>query len=115
MSSEESATTDDKSGHIESLKELQKEAETDTEFIKEVDGKKELRYYPDRPSKHVHKQIFVAKMPSQFYDPCALTSKMAVKCMEQHDEDYKEVCGEYFRAYRECKKEWLQKKREGTW
>lgn len=91
------------------------QAEKDTNFIKTVDGKKVYRFYPDRPESKVHKERFIAKAPSKYYDPCALSAKMAVKCMEQHDTDYKEACSEYFHAYRECKKEWMKRRREGTW
>lgn len=70
------------------------------------------RYYPDRPAEREHRDSFIAKGPSKFYDPCAESSKMAVRCMERHDHDYKEVCSEYFQAYRECKKEWLEARRQ---
>ncbi len=91
------------------------EALKDTNFVKNVDGKAVLRYYPDRPEAFKHKEFYMGKGPSKFYDPCALSSKMAVRCMENHDEDYKTVCSEYFKAYRECKKVWLEKRRKGTW
>ncbi|ODQ46538.1 hypothetical protein PICMEDRAFT_16404 [Pichia membranifaciens NRRL Y-2026] len=98
-----------------------KTPEETKEFIKKKEGAvSEVRFYPDRPTQRLHKDRFIIKEPSRYYDPCAESSKMAVRCMENHDEDYKEVCAEYFRAYRECKKEWMeQRKRDnrngGIW
>lgn len=95
--------------------------EVTKEFVKKKEGTiSEVRFYPDRPTQRLHKDRFIIKEPSRYYDPCAESSKMAVRCMENHDEDYKEVCAEYFRAYRECKKEWMeQRKRDnrngGIW
>ncbi|TID28946.1 hypothetical protein CANINC_002214 [Pichia inconspicua] len=92
-----------------------------TEFVKKKDDKiEEVRFYPDKPTQRVHKDRFIIKEPSRYYDPCAESSKMAIRCMENHDEDYKDVCAEYFKAYRECKKEWMeQRKRDnrngGMW
>ncbi|VEU19479.1 DEKNAAC100580 [Brettanomyces naardenensis] len=100
---------------IASVSKLELKTEDETDFVKDVDGKKVLRFYPDKPEDHAHQKMFLVKAPTQFYDPCAKSSKMAIRCMEQHDQDYKEWCGEYFRAYRECKKEWLKKRKEGTW
>uniref|UniRef100_A0A060T0E5 Cytochrome c oxidase-assembly factor COX23, mitochondrial n=1 Tax=Blastobotrys adeninivorans TaxID=409370 RepID=A0A060T0E5_BLAAD len=67
----------------------------------------ELRFYPDSPMEDEHKKVFRSKEPSQFYDPCAEASKMSLKCMERNDFD-RNQCMEYFRAYRECKKEWVE-------
>lgn len=81
---------------------------------------KDVRFYPDKPTQRIHKDRFIIKEPSRYYDPCAESSRMAIRCMENHDDDYKEVCAEYFQAYRECKKEWMeQRKRDnrngGIW
>jgi cytochrome c oxidase assembly protein subunit 23 len=95
--------------------EAAKEPLITNEFVKtSQDGKKieDVRFYPDRPTQRLHKDRFIIKEPSKFYDPCAESSKMAIRCMENHDEDYKEVCGEYFRAYRECKKEWMEQRKK---
>lgn len=83
------------------------------DFVKKTeDGKTELHFYPDKPTQRRHKDRFIIKEPSKFYDPCAESSKMAIKCMESHDEDYKEVCSELFQAYRDCKKEWMTQRRK---
>lgn len=85
------------------------------EFIKKADDNKtieDVRFYPDRPTQRLHKDRFIIKEPSRYYDPCAESSKMAIRCMENNEEDYKEICSEYFQAYRECKKEWMEQRRK---
>ncbi|ODV94196.1 hypothetical protein PACTADRAFT_76829 [Pachysolen tannophilus NRRL Y-2460] len=84
------------------------------DFTRGSTNEGDFKYYPDEPTQKVHKDIFVVKAPSQYYDPCGETSRMAIRCMENHDHDYKQICGEYFRAYRECKKEWLEQRRKGN-
>jgi cytochrome c oxidase assembly protein subunit 23 len=77
----------------------------------------ELKFYPDNPTSKPNKQAFASKQPSQFFDPCAEASKMSLKCMERNNFD-RDQCMEYFHAYRDCKKEWQdrrkQDKREGV-
>lgn len=98
-----------------------KTSKVTNEFVqRSTEGISDVRFYPDKPTQRVHKDRFIIKEPSRFYDPCAESSKMAIRCMENHDDDYKDVCAEYFRAYRECKKEWMeQRKRDnmrgGIW
>lgn len=85
-----------------------------TNFVKTSKDNKtieDVRFYPDRPTQRLHKDRFIVKQPSKYYDPCAESSKMAIRCMENHEEDYKDVCSEYFQAYRECKKEWMEQRR----
>lgn len=53
---------------------------------------------------------FFSKGPSQFYDPCAEASKMSMKCLERNNYD-KDMCTEYFKAYKECKQEWVSKEK----
>lgn len=98
------------------LREIEsKTAGVTNEFVKKDNNEiSEVRFYPDRPTQRLHKDRFIVKEPSRYYDPCAESSKMAIRCMENHDEDYKEVCAEYFRAYRECKKEWMEQRKKDT-
>lgn len=98
------------------LREIEsKNPEITNEFVKkEKDMVSEVRFYPDRPTQRLHKDRFIIKEPSRYYDPCAESSKMAIRCMENHDEDYKDVCAEYFKAYRECKKEWMEQRKRDT-
>ncbi|GMG20673.1 unnamed protein product [Ambrosiozyma monospora] len=89
-------------------------SDTKTTFVEKVDGETKIHFYPDKPTQRIHKDRFIVKEPSRYYDPCAESSKMAVRCMETHDDDYKEVCVEYFKAYRECKKEWMKQRRSDS-
>lgn len=73
------------------------------------DGK--LKFYPDEPEDDNHALAFRAKEPSEFYDPCAQASKMSLNCLERNDYD-RSKCFEYFNAYKECKKAWLEKRRQ---
>ncbi|CDK29680.1 unnamed protein product [Kuraishia capsulata CBS 1993] len=90
-------------------------AEAKVDFAPQTSKVEDFQYYPDKPLDKLHSKSFFVKEPSRYYDPCAESSKMAVRCMESHEDDYREVCAEYFKAYRECKKEWMLKRREGTW
>lgn len=96
-------------------------SDSSKEFVKkEGEAISEVRFYPDRPTKRLHKDRFIIKEPSRYYDPCAESSRMAIRCMENNEEDYRDICAEYFQAYRECKKEWMeQRKRDnrngGIW
>ncbi|KAH7890762.1 hypothetical protein F5I97DRAFT_1838455 [Phlebopus sp. FC_14] len=45
------------------------------------------------------------------YSPCEDASKASLKCMD-HNEYNRDRCIEFFLAYRECKKEWINKRKE---
>lgn len=107
-------TDDNDKPDNKTVRELEaKQGDKNVDFVtKSADGKKELHFYPDRPTQRVHKDRFITKEPSRYYDPCKESSQMAVKCMSEHDDDYKEVCGPLFEAYRECKKEWMAQRRK---
>ncbi|CCH40945.1 Cytochrome c oxidase-assembly factor COX23,mitochondrial [Wickerhamomyces ciferrii] len=70
----------------------------------------EYKFYPDNPTSEYNIQNFANKGPSKFYDPCSQTSAMSIKCLEQNNFD-RSMCTEYFKAYRECKKEWMARRR----
>lgn len=72
----------------------------------------EYKFYPDQPNSLEHMVNFSAKEPSKFYDPCAESSRMSVRCLEINGRENKAVCNEYFEAYRECKKAWLAHRRK---
>lgn len=72
-----------------------------------------LKYYPDNPTSAYHKSKFAAKGPSRYYDPCQESANMSIKCLESNNFD-RDMCHEYFKAYRECKKEWLSQRRKDT-
>jgi len=47
---------------------------------------------------------------SQFIDPCAAASKASMECLNRHDYD-KSKCSDYFQAYRDCKKLWIEQRK----
>lgn len=49
---------------------------------------------------------YCRKEPSQYYDPCQQASQMSLGCLERNNYD-KEACIEYFKAYKECRQEWV--------
>lgn len=70
----------------------------------------QYKYYPDNPTSEYHKQMFASKGPSRYYDPCQESANMSIKCLELNNFD-RDMCHEYFKAYRECKKEWMRQRR----
>ncbi|KAF5118506.1 hypothetical protein DV452_002022 [Geotrichum candidum] len=71
----------------------------------------DLKFYPDTPTEFHHKVQFQTKMPSQFYDPCEQASKMSMNCLVRNDYD-RDMCLEYFRAYKECRQEWMDQRKK---
>ncbi|KAH3901395.1 related to Cytochrome c oxidase-assembly factor COX23, mitochondrial [Saccharomycodes ludwigii] len=71
----------------------------------------DFKYYPDTPDAALNKLKFAIKSPSQYYDPCEESSKMSFRCLESNNYD-RDLCRDYFDAYRECKKQWLKSRRE---
>ncbi|KAL4921272.1 cysteine alpha-hairpin motif superfamily [Aspergillus aurantiobrunneus] len=55
---------------------------------------------------------FTNKSASEYYDPCQEFADQSLKCMKRNAYD-KEMCGDYFQAYRDCKKQWLTQKKLG--
>ncbi|ESK94886.1 cytochrome c oxidase-assembly factor cox23 [Moniliophthora roreri MCA 2997] len=47
---------------------------------------------------------------SKFIDPCAEASKASLACMNKYDFD-RDKCLDYFQAYRDCKKSWMDQKK----
>ena len=88
-------------------------------FTDNASSPAEFKYYPDSPNSVLNKVRFDLKQASKFYDPCAESSKMSIRCLEVNGRENKAICNEYFQAYRDCKKEWLeQRKRDrlkGGW
>ncbi|KAI9594138.1 hypothetical protein BDF19DRAFT_446063 [Syncephalis fuscata] len=54
---------------------------------------------------------FNNKPATLFMDPCAKQSKESLRCLEDNPGD-KNKCTAYFEAYRDCKKIWLDARRE---
>lgn len=74
-------------------------------------GIEDLRFYPDNPEHHRHKYKWVNKEPSKFYDPCEESRQASINCVLRNQED-RMVCSEFFDAYKECKKDFFQKRRK---
>ncbi|EFR01692.1 cytochrome c oxidase-assembly factor COX23, mitochondrial [Trichophyton rubrum MR1459] len=57
---------------------------------------------------------FRNKSASEYMDPCQDFADRSIKCMRRNNGD-RDMCTDYFQAYRDCKKAWLnQKKTKGT-
>ncbi|KAF4957094.1 hypothetical protein FSARC_11403 [Fusarium sarcochroum] len=54
---------------------------------------------------------FETKSKSEFYDPCQEAAQRSYKCLFRNGGD-KNMCGEYFQAYRDCKQVWTEKRRK---
>lgn len=80
-------------------------------FTPQANDTSSFKFYPDNPESTLNKFRFAAKDPSRYFDPCQESSKMSFKCLEMNNYD-RDMCKEYFDAYRECKKQWLQSRRE---
>ncbi|KAL4809003.1 cytochrome c oxidase-assembly factor cox23 [Aspergillus unguis] len=55
---------------------------------------------------------FTNKSASEYYDPCQEFADRSLRCMKRNAYD-REMCGDYFQAYRDCKKQWLTQKKIG--
>ena len=52
------------------------------------------------------------KRSSEYYDPCQEFANKSIRCMHRNAGD-KDMCQDYFQAYRDCKKEWTTRRRFG--
>ncbi|CAI8491687.1 hypothetical protein ACO0OL_003471 [Hanseniaspora opuntiae] len=69
-------------------------------------------FYPDKPDNALHKYLFTMKQEGQYYNPCRESELMSFKCLERNQDD-KYRCQQFFDAYKECKKFWAQKRKQG--
>lgn len=79
-------------------------------FTPNPNDPKSFKYFPDDPNSAENRFNFKNKEPSKFYDPCSESSRMSINCLEQN-QDNKAACKEFFLAYRECKKKWMEERR----
>lgn len=89
-------------------------AETDktkVDFAPASSRVEEFAMYPDKPTHKAHKDQMQIKLPLQYYDPCAELAQMLLQCLDRNNYD-KTMCGEYFLAYRECKKAWMEERKK---
>ncbi|RGB25945.1 hypothetical protein C1646_771068 [Rhizophagus diaphanus] len=60
---------------------------------------------------HDISKSFREKKSSKFLDPCQKESLNSMECLDKNNYD-KGKCKDLFILYRECKKKWLEKRRE---
>ncbi|ETI29282.1 hypothetical protein G647_01735 [Cladophialophora carrionii CBS 160.54] len=62
------------------------------------------------------KAAFQSKRSSEYYDPCQDFANKSIKCMHRNNGD-RDMCQDYFKAYRDCKKEWMARRKaeKGSW
>ncbi|KAJ9222636.1 cytochrome c oxidase-assembly factor cox23 [Paecilomyces variotii] len=53
---------------------------------------------------------FTRKNPSEYFDPCQDFADRSIKCMRRNAGD-RDMCHDYFQAYRDCKKEWMTQRK----
>ncbi|GAV55638.1 hypothetical protein ZYGR_0AY00300 [Zygosaccharomyces rouxii] len=81
------------------------------DYAPQGDSPDKFQYYPDKPESGLSRYRFAAKDASQYFDPCQESSRMSLNCLDRNNYD-RDMCKEYFDAYRECKKQWLKARRE---
>ncbi|KAI8324432.1 hypothetical protein GQ54DRAFT_62895 [Martensiomyces pterosporus] len=69
------------------------------------------KYSQEKEVRRVTLSEFENKKSSKFMDPCAIEAKASFKCLDENNYD-KNLCSEYFAAYRECKQMWVQERRK---
>ncbi|RYP46720.1 hypothetical protein DL768_007110 [Monosporascus sp. mg162] len=63
----------------------------------------------DKETKHK----FQNKSKSEYFDPCQEAAARSIRCLNRNGGE-RAMCTDYFEAYRECKKEWINKRKEET-
>lgn len=79
-------------------------------FTPDPTDPKTFKYFPDDPNSEENRFNFKHKEPSKFYDPCSKSSRMSIDCLERN-QDNKAACKEFFEAYKECKRKWMEERR----
>ncbi|CBQ69201.1 related to COX23-protein with function in mitochondrial copper homeostasis [Sporisorium reilianum SRZ2] len=64
---------------------------------------------PSQPQDFI--SVMSHKTPSKYTDPCAHAAKLSMKCLDDHAYD-RSKCGDVFNQYRECKKAWINQRRQ---
>ncbi|KAI1751930.1 hypothetical protein F4782DRAFT_502637 [Xylaria castorea] len=57
------------------------------------------------------KRKFQNKSRSEYFDPCQEAATKSIRCLNRNGGD-RTMCADYFEAYRACKKEWINKRKE---
>lgn len=71
----------------------------------------DYKFYPDNPENHRHKYQWVNKEPSKYYNPCEESRQASINCVLRNQKD-KSVCQDFFDAYRECSRDFFNKRRQ---
>ncbi|KAI9053442.1 hypothetical protein LZ554_002400 [Drepanopeziza brunnea f. sp. 'monogermtubi'] len=56
-------------------------------------------------------QKFNSKLPGEYFDPCQEAASRSLKCLARNGGD-RELCTDYFQAYRDCKLQWQTARNE---
>ncbi|CAG8644848.1 2085_t:CDS:2 [Paraglomus brasilianum] len=56
-------------------------------------------------------EAFRNKQASKFLEPCEEQSRASYKCLDRNNYD-KKKCRKYFLDYKECKRKWLEERKE---
>ncbi|KAF7937705.1 uncharacterized protein EAE97_007501 [Botrytis byssoidea] len=56
-------------------------------------------------------QKFESKRPGEYFDPCQEAASRSLKCLARNGGD-RDMCTDYFQAYRDCKKQWIEQRKE---
>ncbi|KAK6534585.1 hypothetical protein TWF281_005895 [Arthrobotrys megalospora] len=70
--------------------------------------------YRENPVDEGVKRQFDSKETSKFYDPCQDAANRSLKCLRRNMGD-REMCTDYFQAYRDCKKKWIEERKSERW
>ncbi|KAL2114880.1 hypothetical protein VTJ04DRAFT_10543 [Mycothermus thermophilus] len=57
------------------------------------------------------KEKFQNKDRSAFLDPCQEAAARSIRCLHRNGGD-RSMCSDFFQAYRDCKKEWIEKRKK---
>ncbi|KAK0750019.1 hypothetical protein B0T18DRAFT_408044 [Schizothecium vesticola] len=67
---------------------------------------------PDEPEPWTDatRSKFNSKSRSEFLDPCQEAAHKSIRCLHRNGGD-RTMCQDYFQAYRDCKKLWIDKRK----
>ncbi|TGO78226.1 hypothetical protein BELL_0074g00170 [Botrytis elliptica] len=62
---------------------------------------------------HIHSTPIAGlhKRPGEYFDPCQEAASRSLKCLARNGGD-RDMCTDYFQAYRDCKKQWIEQRKE---
>ncbi|KAF2810406.1 uncharacterized protein BDZ99DRAFT_462981 [Mytilinidion resinicola] len=74
---------------------------------------------PETPWTEAAASRYENKPFSQYFDPCEEAAQRSLRCLYRNEGD-REMCTDFFQAYRDCKKQWMKdkaaaRKKDGKW